>query len=62
MLNQRLVMLMTIVMVFANACAKNDEPKGVIPEAQLQAMKKARAVEDALQKQHEELRKKLEEE
>jgi hypothetical protein len=58
LLNQRV--FLTAIFLFASACSSDDNPQGVIPEAQLQAMEKARAVEDALEKQHEELRKKLE--
>lgn len=56
----RILLLMALVMPVA--CSSSDEPQGVIPEAQLQALEKARAVEDALEKQHKELRKKLDEE
>lgn len=59
-LNQRVFLAAILLLVCA--CSRNENPQGVIPEAQLQAMEKARAVEDALEKQHEELRKKLEEE
>ena len=56
--------LLVSAMLLVGACSKNEEvkPTGVIPEAQLQAMEKARAVEEELKKQHKELRKKLDEE
>jgi len=59
----RLLWILTMVSV-VDACSNAEEtkPTGVIPEAQLQALEKARAVEDALKKQHEELRRKLDEE
>ncbi len=60
LLNQRAIL--PAIFLLVSACSGNEEPQGVIPEAQLQAMEKARAVEDALEKQHEELRKKLGEE
>lgn len=60
LINQR--MFLPAIFLLASACSGNEEPEGVIPEAQLQAMEKARAVEDALEKQHQELRRKLEEE
>lgn len=49
-----------VSILFASACSdKEAKPAGVIPEAQLQALENARAVEDELKKQHEELRRKL---
>ena len=68
LLNQRVLLicrwvLLTAILALGSSCSSDGEdPQGVIPEGQLQAMEKARAVEDALQKQHEELRKKLDEE
>lgn len=63
MLLQKLIMASIAILVMS-ACTdqKEAKPAGVIPEAQLKAMEKARAVEDELKKQHDELRKKLNEE
>lgn len=60
----RITILLLSIAILMGACAKEEEvkPSGVIPEAQLPALEKASAVEEALQKQHEELRKKLDEE
>jgi hypothetical protein len=56
-------LLVTAVMLIS-ACAQEEKvkPSGVIPEAQLQALEKARSVEEALKQQHEERRKSLDEE
>lgn len=56
------VMLITLLSVLACSDTEKKKPAGVIPESQLQALEKARGVEDELKKQHEELRKKLDEE
>lgn|SRR5690554_1744497 len=56
--------LLVSAMILMSACAQDEKakPSGVIPEAQLQALEKARSVEEALKQQHEEQRKKLDEE
>lgn len=56
------LIVISMVCLVVSACS-NDEtrPAGGIPEAQLKALEKAGAVEDKLKKQHEELRKELDE-
>jgi hypothetical protein len=57
-----LMVLITLLGVASCPDTEKAKPAGVIPEAQLQALEKARGVENELKKQHEELREKLDEE
>lgn len=51
-----------MVCLVVSSCSNDGtRPAGVIPDAQLKALEKAGAVENELKKQHEELRKKLDE-
>jgi len=60
---KKLMGLIALLLCIA-ACSDTGKtkPAGAIPEAQLKALEKARGVEDELKKQHDELRKKLNEE
>lgn len=59
---KNLMVLITLLGVASCSDTEKTKPAGVIPEAQLQALEKARRVENELKKQHEELREKLDEE
>jgi ABC-type transporter MlaC component len=56
------LMILTVVMASLFACsAEQSEPTGVIPQAQKDALEKAKNVEEMLKKQADESRKKIEE-
>lgn len=54
------LILIICALVLVSCSAKKEEPTGVIPKAQLEALEKAKEVEDVLKKQEEATRKKLE--
>lgn len=56
-----LIIIGTWMAVLAACDADKKEPTGVIPQAQLDALEKAKGVEDALKQQDQETRKKIDE-
>lgn len=57
-----LIGLITVLCIVSCSDTEKTKPAGVIPKSQLQALETARGVEDQLKKQHDEQRKKLDEE
>ena len=56
----KVVFICSILILFS-CSSKEEQPTGVIPDAQLKALEKAQEVENLLKQQDETLRKKIEE-